>query len=120
MGGPSQSGLVEGRRIRFTWTEGPTRGKTHEHHFHADGTVDWHAVDDGSGAAGIGAPAAPAPERPRYFEARLADQICLVSYRSRTGFTLSVALDLAAQTIVGIASNDAQWLPVRGRLDVMG
>ena len=30
---------IRGKTIRFAWTEGPTKGKTHEHVFHQDGTV---------------------------------------------------------------------------------
>ena len=45
---------VRGRTIRFTWTDGPTAGKTHEHRFHHDGTVEWRAV--GVPAAGERSP----------------------------------------------------------------
>jgi hypothetical protein len=32
---------IRGKTVRLTWTEGPTRGMTHEHVFHQDGTVEW-------------------------------------------------------------------------------
>jgi len=38
---PELTDAVRGHTIRFTWMGGPTEGKTHEHVFHADGTVEW-------------------------------------------------------------------------------
>ena len=31
---------IRGKTIRLKWTEGPTKGATHEHVFHNDGTVE--------------------------------------------------------------------------------
>ena len=36
-----RAAAIRGKTIRFVWTEGPTKGKTHEHVFHQDGTVTW-------------------------------------------------------------------------------
>ena len=30
-----------GPHRRWAWTDGPTKGMTHEHTFHEDGTVEW-------------------------------------------------------------------------------
>ena len=43
---PSESSPIKGRKMRFTWNDGPTRGKTFEHMFHENGTVDFHAAGD--------------------------------------------------------------------------
>lgn len=56
---------VRGKTIRLTWTEGPTKGLTHEHVFHQDGTVEWHDV------ANRGSPPKPQQasrpkEKPKY------------------------------------------------------
>lgn len=31
---------IRGKTIRLTWTEGPTKGTTHEHIFHEDGLLN--------------------------------------------------------------------------------
>ena len=110
------SDRVSGRTLRFAWTEGPTAGKTHEHRFHADGTVEWRGVGAGHDEPSGGAPAASA-ERPPYLAVDVGRDATFVSYLSGAGFTLSVVIDFAARTIVGVASNDRQWHPVRGRLE---
>jgi hypothetical protein len=108
----ASSACVKGRTLRFAWTDGPTAGRTHEHHFHDDGTVDWKAVD----GEGSGRPATP-KERPEYFAADVGSQACFVSYLASSGYTLSVVIDFATGTVVGVASNQSQWTPVRGRLE---
>jgi len=40
-----QAAEIRGKTIRLTWTEGPTKGATHEHVFHEDGTVEWHSME---------------------------------------------------------------------------
>ncbi|MEO8485790.1 MAG: hypothetical protein ABI585_05565 [Betaproteobacteria bacterium] len=109
------SSRVLERTLRFAWTVGPTRDQTHEHVFHDDGTVEWHAVERGAAR-----PASPsrgeAPERPPNFATDVGEDASFVSYLSSSGFTLSVVLDFAARSIVGVASNDKQWIPVRGSL----
>ena len=97
--------------MRFTWTEGPTQGKTHEHRFHDDGTVEWRAV----GPAPAERPVTK--ERPEYFAADVGSDTCFVSYLSKSGYTLSLVLNFTLRTIVGVASNERQWMAVRGRLD---
>lgn len=104
---------IRGRTLRFAWTDGPTAGKTHEHRFHTDGTVDWRAVD----ASTSSAPKASSQERPEYFAADVGDDACFVSYLSSSGFTLSLVVDFGTRAIVGVASNERQWVPVRGRLE---
>ena len=108
---------VSGQTIRFTWNEGPTQGKTHEHVFHPDGTVEWHAVPAEEGAGG--AKPGKAPDRPRYAALTVGDDVCLVSYlSSSSGYTLTVALCFTDQTLSGIASNEKTWVPVRGFFEV--
>jgi len=107
---------VSGQTIRFTWSEGPTQGKTHEHVFHPDGTVEWHAVPPEEGAQkGQGAAVA---DRPRYAAMAVGDDVCLVSYLSKSGYTLTVALCFTDQSLTGLASNEKTWVPVKGFFEV--
>ena len=117
---PEISTRVRGKTIRLAWTEGPTKGTTQEHIFHKDGTVEWHAVDD------VKKEKTPPPaakkaeaEKPPYIALPLADDVCLVSYLSKSGYTLSVALRFEDGSTLGVASNDKTWFPVRGTFEVM-
>ena len=105
---------VRGKRIRFLWQDGPTKGTPHEPAFHGDGTVDGHAVKGGAPAAGNAA-----AERPRYSDEAVGDGVRLVSYLSRSGFTLTVALNFADGSITGIASDGKTWTPVHGGFEVV-
>ena len=43
----------------------------------------------------------------------------LVSYLSKSGYTLTVVLDSRNERISGIASNDKTWMPVHGTFEVV-
>ena len=107
---PGSADPIVGRKIRFTWTDGPTQGETHEHVFNADGSVDYHKVTN-----------APAKSRPthenQYGAVKVADDVYIVSYLGSSGFTLTVALNFRDKSIAGFASNDKQWFPVKGTLE---
>lgn len=105
---------VNGTTMRFTWTSGPTQGKAHDHHFGEDGNVEWRS------AATQGAqPAVGESERVRYAALDVGDDVCLVSYLAKSGYTLTVALNFADSTLRGIASNEKTWVPVGGAFEVL-
>lgn len=103
---------IRGKTVRLTWTDGPTRGATHEHVFYQDGTVEWHDP----GAAGKGG---AAKERPPYAAVAVADGVYAVSYLAASGYTLTVVLNFRDQQVVGFASSAKDWHPVRGRFEVV-
>ena len=77
--------------MQWTWTEGPTKGATHEHEFHDDGTVEWRAVG-GAAQQQNRAPKAdgvPAQKtHPKYAAMKAADGVVAVSYQSpELGYT---------------------------------
>lgn len=95
--------FVTGKTIRLSWTEGPTAGKSHDHVFHENGTVEW------------GGP----KEKPKFKAFMIGDDVCLFSYLSSSGYTLTVALNLEEGTVNGFASNDKTWAPVGGTFEVL-
>lgn len=116
------SNPLRGKTIRLTWTDGPTKGKTYEHVFHEDGTVEWRTVapvKKGTSrtceAKGNGV-----PERPRYAAFPLGDEACMFSYLSTSGYTLTVTLRYTDGSAVGFASNEDTWVPVRGTFEAVG
>jgi hypothetical protein len=105
-----------GKTVRFAWNDGPTRGAIHEHVFHDDGTVEWRRAGT---AAGYGAGFARKPERPKYADEKVADGVRMVSYRSDSGYTLTAVLNFGDHTIVGVASNERNWVPVHGSFEIV-
>ena len=81
-----KANLVRGKTIRFTWTEGPTKGETHEHIFHEDGAVEYARLDAGK-------PKGSYTKEKQYAALRISDDVHLVSYLAASGFTLTVALN---------------------------
>lgn len=82
---------VRGKTIRLIWTEGPTKGLTHEHVFHQDGTVEWRDV------ATKGSPPKP-QQAPR---------------------PLTLILNFKEGRTVGFASGAKEWYPVQGTFEVV-
>lgn len=118
---PTTRAATRGTIMRWTWTEGPTQGQTHEHTFHQDGTVEWRGVGAGPERPGASKqPRSSAPERPRYATFEVTPEVHVVSYLAASGFTLTVVLNFRNQELVGFASGRDQWHPVRGRFEVVG
>lgn len=98
---------LRGTTIRWTYDDGPVRGKTFEHRFAADGTVSWREPG--------GAPSAQEPSA-TYEYARVTDRVYAVAYLASSGFTLTTVVDTERGTIVSFASNQTQLFVQRGRL----
>jgi hypothetical protein len=106
---------IRGATMRWTWTEGPTSGKVHEHVFHEDGTVEWREVggQQPAGPSKGGGKAREAEKAP-YAAFEVTPGVYAISYRAGSGFTLTVVLDDATGELVGFASNSDSWFPLRG------
>jgi hypothetical protein len=102
---------IRGRKMLFTWNDGPTQGKTYEHVFYENGTVDFHAAGADQSP--------PAPDKPRYAAERVADGVYAVSYLAK-GYTLTAVLNFGDRRIVGFASDASHWYPVHGSFEVVG
>ena len=109
-----QKSPLAGRVFRWTFAGGPTASKTYEHAFNADGTVTFKEV--GGGAPPSGGGAMPGV---KYASFEIAPNIYLVSYLSSHGYTLTVAMNLASKKIHGFASNDKEWFPQEGTVEVV-
>jgi len=116
--------LVSGKTIRWTYDDGPMAGKSFEHTFGDDGVVTWR--EDGGGAKNTKPPTdrkqntgKPATEaKAKYEVAAINDDVCAVSYLSKSGFTLTSVLDFASGTVVSFASNEKELVPQRGMFEV--
>jgi hypothetical protein len=103
---------IRGKTIRMTWRSGPTKGETHEHVFHQDGTVEYHPVGAAPGKK-------EATEHPEYAAVKVADGIYAFSYLAPSGYTLTGVLNFQNKKIVGFASGSKEWYPVQGTFEVV-
>jgi hypothetical protein len=116
---------VRGKTMRWTWIDGPTKGKIHEHVFREDGTVEFHEVS----VTGTTTAVKPSDEPTEkggegtspieYGAVKVSDAVYLVSYLSGAGYTLTVALDFDHGSVVGFASGAKEWYPVTGTFEVV-
>lgn len=111
-----QSNPLAGRTFRWTFNDGPTAGKTYEHVFSPDGTVAFKEVNGGPPQAAASGEKGPGI---KYASFQIAPNTHLVSYLSNQGYTLTVAMNLDSKQIHGFASNDKEWYPVRGTVEIV-
>jgi MoaF N-terminal domain len=115
---------IRGKTIRWTYDDGPMAGKRFEHTFGNDGQVTWRetggadnsAKPPANGKRKSGQPATEA--RAHYEVAVVNDDVCAVSYLSKSGFTLTSVLDFASGTVVSFASNEKELIPQHGMFEV--
>ena len=112
---PEQTSPLAGRTFRWTFNDGPTAGKTYEHVFNADGTV---VFKEANGAQPATATGEKGPGI-KYASFQIAPNTHLVSYLSNHGYTLTVAMNLDNKELHGFASNDKEWHPVKGTVEVV-
>jgi MoaF N-terminal domain len=117
---PTRDPAILGKIIQFRWTEGPTKGMTHEHVFRPDGTVEWRDPEASQSVASRkrGGPGEPT-ERAVYAAVAVADGAYLVSYLAASGYTLTVVLNFRDQQLIGFASSAKDWYPLRGTFEVI-
>ncbi|HVD59253.1 MAG TPA: MoaF N-terminal domain-containing protein [Gemmatimonadaceae bacterium] len=107
------SNALAGRKFNWTFSDGPTAGKTYEHTFANDGTV---VFKEAGGSAQQGGSSSQMPGS-KYAAFEIAPNIYLVSYLSSHGYTLTVAMNLASKQLNGFASNDKEWHPLEGTVE---
>ena len=97
-----------GTTIRWTYADGPMKGKHFEHSFTSDGTVTWKEAGE----------AKPSPDsRGKYEFQRISVEVYVVSYLSNHGFTLTTVVDERSGAIVSFASNEKDLVVQRGSLE---
>lgn len=109
VGAPADS--VRGRTIRWTWTQGPVAGVTHEHEFRPDGSVEWRVLS--------GPQKGHSAVEEEYAVYRVAESVSTVSYRAASGYTLTVTLNFTTGEMFGFASGEGRWYPGRGTFEVV-
>src|SRR4051812_2223624 len=100
---------IRGKKIRWTYDDGPTAGKTFEHEFNQDGTLTYREVSNGAGGK---------PSDPKKYEfAKLSEDVWIVAYLGTSGYTLTATLDFDTGKVVSVASNEKSVLIQSGRFE---
>jgi hypothetical protein len=99
---------LAGKTIRWTYADGPMKGKHFEHSFTNDGTVSWKEA---------GEPKPSADSHAKYQFQRISDDVYVVSYLSSHGFTLTTVVDDRSGAIVSFASNEKDLVVQHGSLE---
>jgi hypothetical protein len=112
---------IRGKTVRFVFREGPTKGASYDHTFHDDGTVSWHDAAAAKGSEPEGAHSGEKKKEPptQYGSFQVTDDVYVVSYLSKSGYTLTLALNFETDELFGFASNDQNWYPVRGIFEIV-
>jgi hypothetical protein len=114
LAGTSTAQSLEGRTLRWKFDDGPAAGKTFEHAFRPDGTVVFREVAPGAKNEAMG----KGPGT-KYASFEIAPKTHLVSYLSESGYTLTVAVNLQTNECRAIASNEKEWYPSTGKVEVV-
>jgi hypothetical protein len=103
---------IRGKTMRWAWTDGPTAGTTHEHVFNADGSMVWRVID--------GPKAGKTGREKKYASEIVTDDVGVVSHLAESGYTITMILNFGNHGMTGFASNDKEWMPVKGTFEVVG
>ena len=98
---------LRGTTIRWTYADGPMKGKHFEHSF-TDDTVTWKDA---------GEPKPSADSHAKYEFQRISDDVYVVSYLSSHGYTLTTVVEERSGAIVSFASNEKELVVQRGSLE---
>ena len=106
---------IRGKTVRWTYEDGAMAGKTYEHSFSTDGTVTW--AEAGQRGGEKSATATPGDDNTAKYEVeRVNDDVYVVSYLSKAGYTLTTVVDEKARTVVSFASNEKELTVQHGTL----
>lgn len=107
------SNPIAGKTLRWTYEDGPMKGKSFEHVFGEDGTVQYRQLDSKTEES----KAAEKTSDTRYEVAPINDDVYAVSYFSKdSGYTLTTVVDSRSGSIASFASNDKGVMVQRGTL----
>ena len=91
---------IEGKTIRWTFSDGPVANERYEHVFDPDGGLTYRKLD-GEEESGKGT------QVEKYETAEVGDDVVVFSYLAPdSGYTLTSVLDYGSNTVVAFASNE--------------
>ena len=97
---------IHNKTVRWTFSDGPTAGKTFEHDFAVDGSVRFRTAGD------------KWSDKQHYEVAQISDDVLAVSYLA-AGWTLTSILDFRTHAVTAFASNDKQLVVQHGTFETL-
>ena len=102
-----------GATVRWSFTEGPTKGSIYEHIFNRDGSVGYRDISEGKAKGKI------TKEKQCSVE-KITPGVHVISYlSSSSGYTLTVVLNFEDMSAHSYASNEEGWFPAKGTFEVI-
>ena len=98
---------VRGKKLIFTFDDGPMASKSFEHAFHTDGSLDF-GMAGGKGATHVD----------RYEVETINKDVAAVSYLSEKGYTLTTVLDFKTNRLVAFSSSAKELGMQHGTFEV--
>lgn len=98
---------IRGKTIRWTFRDGPMKGKTFEHIFERDGAVAFRMLGGKGKLTRVD----------RYEYAPVGKDVYAVSYLGPQGFTLTVVLDFRTLELVAFSSSATELGMQRGTFE---
>src|SRR5262249_17012915 len=92
---------IRGRTFRCRWANGPTANMAQEHVFHLNGSLEWRLLD--------GPDEGRSAKELTYAVLPVADDVYLVSYRTRAGQTLTAALNFRTRELAAVTASQDDW-----------
>lgn len=101
---------LQGRTVRWTFRNGPVAGKSYEHTFNDDGSVEYRQVGASKGG--------PTREKECAI-VRVTDDVTVISYLAASGYALTAVLNFSNNEVVAFASNEKGWFRQDGSFEVV-
>lgn len=102
---------LRGKTVRWTFIDPNQPSASYEHVFREDGSVVWTVLD--------GAQRGRGEQEKAYAAFKVAPNVYVVSYRSKTGQTLTALLDLETARVRAFISNKSQWQMLEGPFEIL-
>ena len=103
---------LQGKTVRWQFSEGPTQGTVYEHVIGKDGSISWNSA----GGKGKG----ESPVDGKGTVEKVADNVHVISYLSPSGFALTAVLNFEDGSVLSFASNEKEWFPAHGTFEIVG
>lgn len=104
---------LQGKTLRWSFSDGPTAGMTFEHSFNKNGSVAWRMTgkdDKGNKSTRVD----------KCATVKIDDSVFAVSYLGESGYTLTVVLNFKSGEAIAFGSNDKEWSQQKGSFEVVG
>lgn len=98
----------QGTVLKYIWNEGAFKGGEYRVDLLEDGKLRWEGL--------AGAEKGESAVEDSYYTTRLADDVYLLSWLEGIGYTVSLVIDVKANEVTGIASNNTEHYPLKGSL----